>query len=81
MLLMQSSIAIIFTSLKVSYVTFGRLAVSDFELASVISVSGFELAISVIVLLIYCDVRFCILVHFRCGTFEKCRCRFCHMYI
>ena len=62
-------------------VTFGRLAVSDFELASVISVSGFELAISVIVLLIYCDVRFCILVHFRCGTFEKCRCRFCHMYI
>ena len=61
-------------------VTFGRLAVSDFELASVISVSDFELAINVIVLLIYCDVRFCILVHFRCGTFEKCRCRFCHMY-
>jgi len=36
-------------------VTFGRLAVSDFELG-----------VDVIVLLIYCDVRFCILVHFRC---------------
>ena len=37
------------------YVTFGRLAVSDFELG-----------INVIVLLIYCDVRFCTLVHFGC---------------
>jgi len=36
-------------------VTFGRLAVSDFELG-----------VDVIVLLIYCVVRFCILVHFRC---------------
>ena len=41
-----------FTSVTV---TFGRLAVSDFELG-----------VDVIVLLIYCDVRFCILVHFRC---------------
>ena len=31
-----------------------------------LAVSDFELGMNVIVLLIYCDVRFCILVHFRC---------------
>ena len=41
-------------------VTFGRLAVSDFELG-----------MDVIVLLIYCDVRFCILVHFRWAVHSK----------
>jgi len=41
-------------------VTFGRLAVSDYELG-----------VDVIVLLIYCDVRFCILVHFRWAVHSK----------
>jgi len=41
-------------------VTFGRLAVSDFELG-----------VDVIVLLIYCDVRFCILVHFRWAVHSR----------
>ena len=40
--------------------TFGRLAVSDYELG-----------VDVIVLLIYCDVRFCILVHFRWAVHSK----------
>ena len=47
-------------------VTFGRLAVIDFD--------GCHC------LLIYCVVRFRTLVHFRLCRFQKCRWKFCQMY-